>query len=254
VTFERILYTAAGGVTRLTLNRPEKRNALDARLVAGMREALAAAGADPGARVVLVAGAGADFCAGADLVELRQVMDAGAAANLEDARRLAGLLADMRHHRLPLVAAVRGRALAGGCGLATACDIILATETAEFGYPEIHLGFVPAMVLAILRRSVPEKRAFSWIATGRRIPAREAHEAGLVDAVFPEAAFAAEVEAYVSALAARPPAALQLAKSLLYQMDGLTFDQALEAGAHANALARLGSECRAGIDRFLKKA
>jgi methylglutaconyl-CoA hydratase len=248
VSWERILLHQEGAVARITLNRPGKRNALDARLIGELQQALEET---KSARVVLLTGAGKDFCAGADLEEIRRLMDDGAMANLEDARRLARLFLAMRKHPAPIVAAVRGRALAGGCGLATACDIILAAETAEFGYPEVHIGFVPAIVMAILRRSVPEKRAFAWIATGRRIPAREARDAGLVAALFAEERFEEETARFARDLAARPSAALSLAKSLLYQMDGMVFETAIECGAEVNALARLTEDCRAGIDAFL---
>ena len=143
-----------GGVRRLILNRPDKRNALNAELVAALKAALREADADDAVRVVAIEGAGKDFCSGADLSALRKIAESSVMENLEDVDDLAELFLLPRRMRKPVVACVRGRALAGGCGLATACDMVLAAETAEFGYPEVRIGFVPAMVMAILRRNV----------------------------------------------------------------------------------------------------
>jgi methylglutaconyl-CoA hydratase len=159
----------------------------------------------------------------------------------------------MRHHPRPILAAVRGRALAGGCGLATACDLIVAAESAQFGYPEVKIGFVPAMVMAILRRSVSEKRAFELLATGEIITAPQAHAVGLINRVYPDAEFNSLLEEYVTALASKSGSAVALTKNLLYHMDGMTFDSALEAGVHANALARMTEDARRGIEHFSKK-
>src|SRR5204863_9867058 len=145
---------------------------------------------------VLVTGAGADFCSGADLSALRKISESSAAENLEDAQSLMELFALIRGVRVPVVAAVRGRALAGGCGLATACDIVLASSSARFGYPEVKIGFVPAMVMAILRRNVSEKRAFELITRGEEISADEAKVFGLVNQVFPDESFADDVSQY----------------------------------------------------------
>lgn len=251
ISYHKILYSSGGGVARITLNRPEKRNALDEELIGEIAGALAVSANDDGARVVLITGAGKDFCSGADLSELRRVQDASVADNLAGARHLAELFLAMRRHPRPIVSAVRGRALAGGCGLATACDLILASESAKFGYPEVNIGFVPAMVMAILRRSVSEKQAFELITTGAILDAGAARAAGMVNQVYPDAEFESAVDQYVSHLAAKPPAAISLAKSLLYHMDGLTFESALEAGVHANTLARMTSECRQGVEKFL---
>ena len=249
----KIIYEVREGVARVTLNRPEKRNALDAEVVSEIKEAMRESAADPLCRVVLLTGAGTDFCSGADLAALESSAGAGILDNMADARATAELFLMMRKHPRPVVAAVQGRALAGGCGLATACDIILAAESAQFGYPEVNIGFVPAMVMAILRRSISEKAAFELVATGEVAAAARAHELGLVHRVYADAQFAAEVEAYVSRLAAKPASAVMLSKRLLYHMDSMSFEAALEAGVEMNAIARNTQECRKGVERFLKK-
>jgi methylglutaconyl-CoA hydratase len=154
---------------------------------------------------------------------------------------------------VPVVAAVRGRALAGGCGLATACDLVVATRSARFGYPEVKIGFVPAMVMAILRRNVSEKRAFELITRGSEISAEEAAAFGLVNHVFDDDSFETEVEKYIAGFERVSRSAVMLTKRLLYHMDGMTFDAALQSGADLNAIARMTEDCRQGIARFLKK-
>jgi methylglutaconyl-CoA hydratase len=251
---DKLLYSAGSGIARITLNRPDKRNALDEQLIAGIRQALLQSSQDESVRMVTVTGAGQDFCAGADLAALQRIQDAGVIDNLADARRLADLFLDMRRHPRPIVALVRGRAFAGGCGIATAADIVLATESAQFGYPETKIGFVPAMVMAILRRSVTEHRAFELLATGETISARTALEIGLINRVYPDDVFEAEADRYVTQLTARSPSALALTKSLLYQVDHMSFEAALTAGVQTNALARLTDDYRRGIEQFLKKS
>jgi len=247
-----ILYNADGAVARITLNRPEKRNALNDEVIAALKDTLALAAEEEQVRVVLLTGAGQDFCAGADLAAFDQAAEAGVLDHLATAHELADLFLAIRHHPKPVVAAVRGRALAGGCGLATACDVVLAAESAQFGYPEVKIGFIPAMVMAILRRSVGEKQAFELLTTGDSIGTVYAQSIGLINRVFPDETFDASVEAYVELLAARPPSAVSLTKSLLYHIDGMTFDASIEAGARANALARMTVDAKLGIKRFAR--
>jgi methylglutaconyl-CoA hydratase len=247
-----LLERVADGVATLTLNRPDKRNALSHELVAALKEALDRTAADASVRVVAIQGAGKDFCAGADLAELERVAEMGREESLNDARSLGELFRKMREHPRPIVALVHGRALAGGCGLATACDLVLAREDAELGYPEVNLGFVPALVMTILRRKVGEGRAFETVALGRRYGAVAARELGIVNAVFPPFTYATDVERYLRELASRPAAALRLTKALLYELDGLDFRTGLERAAEVNAEARMGEECREGVRRFLE--
>jgi methylglutaconyl-CoA hydratase len=251
--FRKICFSTESGIARITLKRLEKRNALDAEIIGELLEAFRQSAADPGVRAVLLTGAGKDFCSGADLAALERVAEAGVLDNIADARAMADLFNALRRHPRPVIAAVRGRALAGGCGLATACDIVLAAESAQFGYPEVNIGFVAAMVMAILRRSMSEKAAFELVATGEIVSAGRGRELGIVQRVYSDSAFESEVEAYVSIVAAKPAAALSLTKSLLYQMDGLDFSAALEAGVQANAIARMTDDCKQGIRRFLEK-
>jgi len=252
--FDRILYQADGPVARITLNRPDKRNALDAQTVHELKLALASAEQDPAVRVVLFRGAGRHFCAGADLVALHDSAQRGDPVEaLHDAASLGQLFITMRQSRCVLVAAVHGNAIAGGAGLATACDIILAAEDAVFGYPEVNLGFVPAMVMGLLRRTLGEKLAFELVARGERISAADAARIGLINRVFPAVQFDASIEEWLLGLAARSASALQLTKRLFYGIDMLPVDQAIARGAEINALARFTEDCREGVRRFLDR-
>ena len=249
---EVVLYSVEGAVARITLNRPEKRNALNDAVIAGLKENLNKAAADKNIRVAVIAGAGKDFCSGADLSALQKVAGASVAENSEDARSLLELFLLIRALQVPVVAAVSGRALAGGCGLATACDLVLASASARFGYPEVKIGFVPAMVMAILRRNVSEKRAFELITRGAEISAEQAREFGLVNQVFADESFDADVRAYTSEFEKMSGSAMGLTKTLLYQMDGLAFPEALETGADVNVIARLTDDCQQKIAKFLQ--
>jgi len=251
---DEILTMIDGSIRYLTLNRPDKRNALNDPLIEALKDALRAADADESLRAIVIRGAGKDFCSGADLSALQKISQSSFEENLEDARNLAELFAIIRNIKIPVIAAVHGRALAGGCGLATGCDIVLATKSARFGYPEVKIGFVPAIVTAILRRNVSEKRAFELITQGHEFGAEEARSLGLVNRVFEDDSFEDAVKVYVSAYANVSRSAIVLSKRLLYQMDGMSFDEALTAGAIVNAEARMTDDCKEGIARFLGRS
>lgn len=249
-----MLFNVADGVARVTLNRPEKRNALNAELIAALKNALRRAGEDKEVRAIILTGAGADFCSGADLAALQKIANASVEENLDDARSLMELFVLIRSVAPPVIAAVRGRALAGGCGLATACDIVLAARSSRFGYPEVKIGFVPAMVMAILRRNVSEKRAFELVTLGAEIGADEAATFGLVNHVLDDEAFEDEVNAFVQKFMKTSSSAVALTKKLLYRTDAMSFEDALLLGMDENVIARMSKDCKKGIERFLKKA
>jgi methylglutaconyl-CoA hydratase len=248
-----LLYSVEDSVARITLNRPEKRNALNEALIAALKHSIRAAAKTESIKVILISGAGGDFCSGADLSALQKISQASVAENQADARSLMELFLLMREVPVPIVAAVQGKALAGGCGLATACDIVLASAGARFGYPEVKIGFVPAMVAAILRRNVSEKFAFELLTTGAELSADKAQQLGLVNQVFSEADFDRDVASYVSVFERMSKSAVSLTKSLLYQMDGMAFSEALETGVDVNVMARMTDDCQKLVARFLKK-
>jgi len=250
---ERVLAKLDSGVLTLTLSRPEKRNALDSLMVSALIEQLERAEMDAAVRVVLVRGAGRDFCAGADLAELLDSVDDSAEENAANAQRLGDVFIAMRRLPKSVVAVVQGRALAGGCGLATACDVVLAHSAASFGYPEVKRGFVPAMVIAMLRRAVGEKVAYDLVGTGHILSAEEALQVGLVSRVVAAEGFDESIGAIVSDMAAASPSAVALIKRQLYEVEGRSFEDAIALGAKVNAVARATPDFKSAVAQFLEK-
>lgn len=242
-----------GGVLTVVLDRPEKRNALSRVMIDGLADALARAEVEPEVRAVLLRGEGKDFCAGADLTELLESAKRPMDENERDALRLGEVFLAMRRVPKPVVAMVHGRALAGGCGLATACDIVIAGKGARFGYPEVERGFVPAMVMTMLRRSVGEKRAFDLIGTGRVVDADEALAMGLVSRVVDDDALEDEIGSLMPALVSRPATAFALTKQLFTDLDGRDFGDGILLGARVNALSRTTEDFKRAVQAFLKQ-
>jgi methylglutaconyl-CoA hydratase len=215
-----------------------------------LHDAFEKADLDADARVIVLKGAGKDFCGGMDLNELLASADKSAEENTKAAMRFGDVFIRMRRLPKPVVAVVQGRALAGGCGLATACDLVLGLPGSQYGYPEIQRGFVPAMVIAMLTRAVGEKVAYDLAATGRVLSAEEAAAAGLIARVVPDEAAAAQV---VTQLMGSGASALALVKQQLYAVEGRSFEEAIKLGAEVNALARSTPEFKSAIKAFLKK-
>jgi len=251
--YRKVAFEVQHGIARIALNRPERRNALDQDLLNELRDALRVSASDDSVRVVVIIGTGKDFCSGMDLRTFADDASGDLPKFQTEARNMAGLLLDMRRHPRPIVAAVQGRALGGGCGIATAADIVLAADSAQFGYPEINIGFVPAIVMAILRRLVSEKRAFELIATGEMISAQTALHYGMINRIFSTDSFEREVEAFMMNLASKSTSALTLSKELFYRTDAMQFEAAIEAGADVNAFARTTEDFKRSVEKFLKK-
>ncbi|MGB7208058.1 MAG: enoyl-CoA hydratase-related protein [Pyrinomonadaceae bacterium] len=249
-----VLTILTEGSTRiLELNRPEKRNALNDELIAALKDGLRSADADESLRAIVIRGAGKDFCSGADLSALQKIATASYEDNIEDARSLAELFALIRSVRVPVIAAVHGRALAGGCGLASACDLVVAGESARFGYPEVKIGFVPAMVAAILRRNLGEKKSFELLTQGFEFTDAEALNLGLINRVAPDDELAAAVMDFANVYTKVSGSAVAMTKKLLYEIDGIKFSEAVEKGVIVNAEARMTEDCKRGIAKFLEK-
>ena len=241
-----------GEVLTLTLDRPDKRNALSSALVESLHAALERADLDAGVRVVALRGAGKDFCAGADLEELLASADRALDENERGAMRLGELFIRMRALPKPVVGIVQGRALAGGAGLALACDLTVAADDAQIGFPEIRRGFVPAMVMTLLRRAVPEKVAFDLVATGGTLGASVAKELGLFSRVVPAADLDRAAGEVLAGLASSLPSAMALTKRLFHELDGTGFAQGIALGARVNAAARATPEFRTAVTSFLR--
>jgi methylglutaconyl-CoA hydratase len=247
----RVLTALQGGVLTGTLNRPDKKNAIDSAMIDALYALLDRADLEAEVRVVAVRGSGSDFCAGMDLGELLASADHSVEDNRAAARRFGGLFVRMREVPKPIVAVVHGRALAGGCGLATACDVVLAAESARFGYPEVQRGFVPAIVMNMLRRTVGEKVAFDLATTGRLLTADEAAAVGLVSRTYEDADFEEQASDVLRTLAGISPSSLALTKQLFYRLDGMRFSDGIDLAADVNAASRQTPEFRAVLRTFL---
>jgi enoyl-CoA hydratase/carnithine racemase len=252
MAYEAILYEVANGIATVTINRPERRNALSWAVMTELRAAFAAVKADPGVRVVVLTGAGDKaFCAGADLTGMAE----GAGyASVHDARgELARLFRDMWELGKPVVARVRGYALAGGFGLALACDVVIAAEDAQFGTPEINVGLWPYMITVPLCRSMPPKKALELMMTGRRVGADEAERIGFVNRVVPVDQLDDAVTAYAQLLASKSPAIMKLGRDSFYGVWDQPADDALRL-LHTMLTITSGLEDAAeGIAAFAEK-
>lgn len=239
-----------GPVLRLHLDREAKRNALNGEVLRGMLTALRAPGDD--ARVVLITSAGERvFCAGADLVQMAP--DATGLQVHEGRGLLREVVLAMRACPLPVVASVQGLCLAGGVGLVLGCDLVLASDAAAFGLPEVDLGLWPFMVSALLGRHVSPKRAMEMMLSARRVPAAEALEMGLLSRVVPAGELAAETDALVAALAAKPPVAVRLGKAAFQAAMESTLAPALEAMQAQLSLLNTTEDAAEGVGAFLAK-
>lgn len=249
----RVTTETSDGVYTITLNRPEKRNAIDTPMVEELLQCLEHADLSTDVRVVAIRGEGKDFCAGADLKELLASADFPSERNAENALHLGEVFIRIRKLPQPVVAVVHGRALAGGCGLATACDVVLARSDAQFGYPEITRGFVPAMVMTMLRRAVGEKTAFDLVATGRLLSAADAERLGLISRSISPSAFESEVADMLRGFAGNSASALALIKKQLYELEGRTFEESIRLGAEVNALARSTLDFKEAVKKFFER-
>ena len=247
-------YAVEGRVATLTLNRPEKRNALDAALVTALREALATAASDDAVRVLVLTGAGTVFSAGADLAALEALRTASPMDNTADSAHLAGLFAELYRHPKPVIAKVNGHAIAGGCGLAAVCDLSVAVEPAKLGFTEVRLGFVPAIVSVFVLRKLGEAAARDLMLRGHLIDAAEAARIGLITRAVPPDALDDAVAALARGIATETSGtAVTLTKRLLASIPGMGLDEALAHAIQLNAFARGTDDCRAGVDAFLRK-
>jgi methylglutaconyl-CoA hydratase len=241
------------GILRITLNRPEKRNALSPQMVEELTVALGAAGADAPCGVVVLTGAGSAFCAGLDLEHLESLESRTAAEHRADSERIAKLFRTLYDCPRPTIAAVNGPAIAGGCGIATLCDFTLAAPRAKFGYTEVRIGFIPAIVSTFLLAQLGEKQARDLLLTGRIFEAAEAHALGLVNRVLEPEDLLPAAERLAVQLLENSPEALAATKRLLSANARAVLDAEMETAIQANAEARLTGDFREGIRAFLEK-
>lgn len=249
---ETVLVEVAEGVARVTLNRPEVRNALNEAMLRELEAALRRLEDDPDARAIVLRGAGdRAFCAGADL---KRVGDRGTTLQARESfGGLPRILELMARMRTPVIAQVHGYALAGGCGLAAGCDIVVAADDATFGLPEIKVGLLPLIVMAPILRAVGRKRGLLMILSGEPVTAREAYEMGLVSRIVPRAELEAATGALARTLAGYSPAALGLAKEAAAAVPDMEYGAALRYLRELITLVALSDDAREGIAAFFEK-
>lgn len=245
----RIRLERDGSVGRIILARPDKRNAIDRAMASELFDACNQFEQDGLVRVVHLTSEGEDFCVGADLQALTTGLGATGEGHREDAEAYGRVLLGIRALMKPVVCSVHGRAIGAGTGLATACDLVLAHQDAEFGYPEVRFGAVPALVMALLRRTVGEKHAADLVLTGRVIAADEAERIGLVSRVLPAATYEQDVAAVLKGMSHSPSTSLALTKWLLYKLDALSFEDGVAAGVVTDVESRATPEFQDGVKR-----
>ena len=254
MNFSRLSYQVDRRICTITLSRPEKRNALDDHLVNELTQALLNASKDGDAKVVVLAAEGKAFCAGADLDYLQKLSTYDFNQNLEDSENLMRLFYLIYTMRKPVIAKVQGAAVAGGCGLATVCDIVVASQDATFGYTEVAIGFLPAIVLTFLLRRVGEGKARELVLTGKMISASDALSYGMVNEVVPPSRLDARVDELAESLCVNGSASsMGLVKEMFSKMDGMNFGDMLDYASNMNAAMRMTEDCKNGMAAFLKK-
>jgi methylglutaconyl-CoA hydratase len=240
-------------LAELILDRPEMRNALSTRMMEEIGEALDQVEADTDLKVLIIRGEGDAFCAGADLGELKAIQGAEFEENMAASLALVGLFRRIYTFPKATIAAVHGPCVAGGCGIATGCDLIIADESARFRYSEAAIGFVAAIVSIFLLRIVGEKHARELLLTARFTPAAEALRIGLVNEVVGSGEHLERAREVAREIALNSGISVRLSKEVLERLPSLTLDEAFEYVADVNARGRLNEECREGIAAFLEK-
>lgn len=251
--FATLKLDQTGPVVTITLSRPEKRNAISYTLIEELLHVLAEVEKDHSAQVLILTGAGKAFCSGMDLDDLRSITKRTHEENLADSGTMARLFRMLYDFPKVTIAAVNGAAIAGGCGLATLCDFTVASSEAKFGYTEVRIGFVPAIVSTFLLRQVGEKHARDLLLTGRIIGADEAYRMGLVNEVVPSEKLSDRTGELAATLLENSPASLLATKRLLRAYSQASLDKQVAAAVDENARIRTTADFREGVTSFLEK-
>lgn len=249
-----INYSVSERVAYITLNRPDKRNALNFDVVSELKDAFLDAEQDPNVKVVVLRANGKVFCAGADLEYLQQLQKNSYADNLADSSHLKDLFHQIYTHKKVVIAQIHGHAIAGGCGLATVCDISFSAPEAQFGYTEVRIGFVPAIVTIFLLRKIGETRAKEMLLSGELISAKKAEEYGLINFIVPADEIEKRVFDYAQMVCKQNSMqSLQLTKKMIAEVQEKDLTEALTYAAQMNAHARETTDCKRGIGAFVNK-
>jgi methylglutaconyl-CoA hydratase len=254
MNFSLLTFSISDRIGTITLNRPDRRNALDDRLVEELTRAITVAANDKQVKVILLTGAGSAFCSGADIEYLQKLSRYSFEDNLADSKKLMTLFHLIYTVPKPVLAMVNGPAIAGGCGLATVCDIVVASDKAQFGYSEVKIGFIPAIVLTFLVRRIGEARARDMVLRGTIIDSARALEFGIANEVVHDSVLTEKTMEIAQSLCENASGtSMGLIKEMLSRMNGIGLQEMLEYSASMNATARMSDDCKRGIDTFLRK-
>ncbi len=249
-----IQYHTADRIAYITLNRPEKRNALSYELIAELKEAFDRAGADEYAKVVVLRANGETFCAGADLGYLQQLQKFSYQENVADSDHLKELFLKIYTLNKIVIAQIQGHALAGGCGLAVVCDFLFAVPEAKFGYTEVKIGFIPAIVMIFLLRRIGEGKAKQLLLSGDLITAEEAQQVGLLNFLSTKETLGTDVLDFATKLInANSGQSMSTTKQMIAKVQSMPLQEALDYASNMNATARASEDCQRGIAAFLNK-
>jgi methylglutaconyl-CoA hydratase len=252
VTYKTFALTQESSVATITLSRPEKRNAISTQMIEELLAALTEI-ESTAARAVIITGSGTAFCSGMDLDGLKTLAKQSPTQNLEDSRRMAKMFRRIWSYPKPLIAAVNGAAIAGGCGIATLCDFTLAVPEAKFGFTEVRIGFIPAIVSVFLVRQIGDKLARDLLLTGRILTAQEAKQMGLVTLVVEPAQLMDAARMLAASLVESSPSSIERTKRLLTESAAAEIDAALARAIAENASIRGTADFREGLSAFLEK-
>jgi methylglutaconyl-CoA hydratase len=252
MSFETLTLAMEAGLATITLNRPEKRNAISTQMIEELLAALDEI--ERGAvRVAIITGAGAAFSSGMDLDSLKAMAGQSHEQNLEDSRRMAKMFRRLWSFPKPLIAAVNGPAIAGGCGIATLCDFTIAAHEAKFGYTEVRIGFIPALVSVFLVRQIGEKSTRDLLLTGRILDAEEARRFGLVNQIVAPEKLMDVARVLAAGLVEWSPTSIVRTKKLISDSAAVEVDAALERAIAENAAIRATADFKEGLSSFLEK-
>ena len=254
MAYNKILVEQHGLTRRITLNRPEKRNSLDEEMIAELTSAMITASEDKDTGSVLITGAGGNFCSGLFLDYLQKISEYDILENRTDSSKFKNLLLSIYNCRKPVIAMIDGYALAGGCGIASACDFIIASDKSQLGYTEVKIGFIPAIVMVFLLKKVSEKDAKDLLLTSKFITGEEAVRIGFANCVVPQSELEAKAAELCEGFNKLPASSVALTKEMFTNISSMSFESALEYAVDLNAITRMTEACRNGVSKFLSKS
>lgn len=251
--FKNILYKVEDGVAEVTMNRPKKMNSLDETMISELTKIFRNLSEDKSVKTVILTGARGNFCSGLYLDYLRKISEYDILENKKDSEKFKDMLLSIYNCSKPVIAKVSGYAIAGGCGIASCCDLIAADETAIFGYTEVKIGFIPAIVMVFLLKRISETYAKEILLTSRMFNADEAKRIGLINYAVKNDELDFKVNEICGILSKNPAGSITLTKNMFSNIPGMSFDEALNYACSLNTITRMTPDCKSGIAKFLKK-